>query len=90
MSQALQVGDLACVVRACCPEKFGETGGTVATVAWIAHARTHCRFCGTRFSCVHAASSHERAGAPVAWLKRIDPQPDSSGTTRPEELVEQA
>jgi hypothetical protein len=90
MNETLRVGDLACVVRSCCAGSFGETGGIVGAVAWIASKTTTCVHCKARNVGVHAGSTADRPGVPSTWLKRIDPHPESGGEAREDELFLEA
>lgn len=87
MNQSFKVGDLACVVRTCCAEKFAETGGRVGAIAWIGTRKTACWFCGAKNIGVHAASALDRPGVPLPWLKRIDPHPGAGAPSRPEAVT---
>jgi hypothetical protein len=86
MNETLRVGDLACVVRSCCAGSFGDTGGKIATVAWIASKTTTCVHCRARNVGVHAASAADRPGVPLPWLKRIDPHREPGGELQQDEL----
>jgi hypothetical protein len=90
MNDTLRVGDLACVVRTCCAGSFGETGGIVGAVAWIASKTTTCTYCRERNVGLHAASAAGRPGVPLTWLKRIDPHREPGGPSRRDELVLEA
>ena len=78
----IRVGDLAYVARTCCDAIYAETGGRMGFIVWVADKTTYCSDCGTRNYGPHASIALGRAGAPTAWLKRIEPPAPAEASTK--------
>ena len=76
----IRVGDLAYAARTCCDVIYRQMGGRMGIIVWVGNKTTFCKDCGTRNDGPHASIALGRAGAPTAWLKRIDPPANEDRT----------
>ena len=86
MSEPIKAGDLVYVARDCCGAHLGATW----TVAKVWRATWCCAKCGAIGDTVIATRTDQRRGAvchaPLSWLRRIDPLPNTEREPASEEV----